>query len=30
MWEPPGALMAVDAEAALPWYPDQSWVGAGW
>ena len=30
MWEPPGALMAVDAEAALPGYPDQSWVGAGW
>lgn len=29
-WEPPGALMAVHAEAALPGDPDQSWVGAGW
>ncbi len=30
MWEPPRALMAVHAEAALPGYPDQAWVGAGW
>lgn len=29
-WEPPGSLMAVHAEAALPGDPDQSWVGAGW
>lgn len=29
-WEPPGALMAVHTEAALPGYPDQPWVGAGW
>lgn len=28
--EPPGALMAVHAEAALPGYPDQPRVGAGW
>lgn len=29
-WELPGALMAVHAEAALPGYPDQLWVWAGW
>lgn len=32
-WETPGAFMAVHAEAALPGYPDQPWVGAwrrGW
>lgn len=29
-WKVPGALMAVDTEAALPGYPDQPWVGAGW
>lgn len=29
-WEPPGVLMAVHTEAALPGYPDQPWVGAGW
>lgn len=28
-WEEPGALVAVHAEAALPGYPDQPWVGAG-
>lgn len=29
-WQPPGTLMAVHTEAALPRYPDQPWVGAGW
>ncbi|TNN60024.1 hypothetical protein EYF80_029782 [Liparis tanakae] len=28
-WEPPGALIAVHAEATLPGDPDQPWVGAG-
>lgn len=29
-WKAPCALIAVDSEAALPWYPNQAWVGAGW
>lgn len=29
-WEPPGAPMAIHAEAALPGDPDETWVRAGW
>lgn len=29
-WKAPCALIAVDSEAALPRYPNQAWVGAGW
>ena len=28
-WQPPRALVAIHAEAALPRHPDQPWVGAG-
>lgn len=29
-WQMPGALMAVNTEAALPRYPDEPGVRAGW